>query len=70
VFYSVDWSPGVYEQALRRIRRPGQQSNCCHYYHLVARDTIDEAVYRALTTKSDVVSSVMARLQSRREAVA
>lgn len=62
VFYSVDWSPGIYEQALRRLRRPGQESACCHYYHLVARDTIDEAVYRALTTKSDVVSSVMARL--------
>jgi len=70
VFYSVDWSPGVYEQALRRIRRPGQRSNCCHYYHLVARDTIDEAVYRALTNKSDVVSSVLARLSSRKEAVA
>jgi SNF2 family DNA or RNA helicase len=70
VFYSVDWSPGIYEQALRRLRRPGQQSACCHYYHLVARDTIDEAVYRALTTKSDVVSSVMARLSSRKEAVA
>jgi len=69
VFYSVDWSPGIYEQALRRIRRPGQQASHCHYYHLVARNTIDEAVYRALTTKSDVVSSVMARFQSRKEAV-
>lgn len=70
VFYSVDWSPGIYEQALRRLRRPGQQAATCHYYHLVARDTIDEAVYHALTNKADVVRAVMARYASRREAVA
>lgn len=67
IFYSVDWSPGVYEQALRRIRRPGQTASRCNYYHLVARDTIDEAVYRALTTKGDVVRSVMDRFTSRSE---
>lgn len=65
VFWSVDWSPGVYEQALRRIRRPGQQASCCHYYHLVARDTVDEAVYRALTSKGDVIAEVLGRLSSR-----
>lgn len=65
VFWSQDWSPGVYEQALRRIRRPGQQATHCHYYHLVAKDTIDEAVYRALTNKTDVIQSVLGRLSSR-----
>jgi SNF2 family DNA or RNA helicase len=69
VFWSVDWSPGVYEQALRRIRRPGQKAACCHYYHLVARDTVDEAVYRALITKQDIIESVLGRLSSRATAV-
>jgi SNF2 family DNA or RNA helicase len=69
VFWSIDWSPGIYEQALRRIRRPGQQAKCCHYYHLVARDTVDEAVYRALTSKQDIIESVLGRLSSRATAV-
>jgi SNF2 family DNA or RNA helicase len=67
VFYSVDWSPGVYEQALRRVRRPGQVSSVCHYYHLVAANTIDEAIYRSLVNKSNVVNGVLAMLSSRKE---
>lgn len=66
VYFSLSHSLGDYEQSLARLRRPGQ-SKCCRYYHLVAKDTVDETIYRALRDKRDVVESVLARLTKRTE---
>lgn len=64
VYYSMTWSLGDYEQSLARLRRPGQ-TRCCRYYHLVARGTVDEDIYKALRERKDVVESVVNRLTKR-----
>lgn len=64
IFYSLSHSLGDFEQAIGRLHRPGQ-TKCCRYYHLVARDTVDEAIYQALSDKADVAESVFSRLTRR-----
>jgi SNF2 family DNA or RNA helicase len=63
-YYSQTHSLGDYEQSLARLRRPGQ-TRPCRYYHFVADDTVDRAIYEALQDKRDVVGSVLDRLTRR-----
>lgn len=58
IYYSVGFSLGDYEQSLARVHRPGQTRNVV-YIHLVAEQTIDEKVYRALSEKKNVVEAVI-----------
>jgi SNF2 family DNA or RNA helicase len=58
IYYSVGYSLGNYLQSLARIRRPGQTRKVV-YLHLVARETIDERVFEALSEKSEVISHVL-----------
>lgn len=58
VFYSVGFSLGDYDQALKRTHRPGQTRRVV-YYHLVASKSVDEQVYRALRERRDVVEYVL-----------
>ena len=60
IYYSVGYSLGDYEQSLARIHRPGQTKPVV-YYHLVAENTIDEAVYRNLKAKKDIINSIYTR---------
>jgi len=53
IFYSMDFNYANYSQARSRIHRIGQR-NTCTYIHLVAKDTIDEKVLKALQRKEDV----------------
>lgn len=43
VFFSLNYSMEAYSQARGRIYRKGQKNNCL-YFHLLARDTIDEDI--------------------------
>ena len=61
-YMSVGFSLGDYQQSLARVRRPGQRAECVRYYHIVARGTVDEVVYRALRKKENVVESVLSQL--------
>jgi SNF2 family DNA or RNA helicase len=58
VFYSLGFSLGEYLQARKRIHRPGQ-SHTCTYYHLIAKGTVDETVYKALARREEVVEAVL-----------
>jgi SNF2 family DNA or RNA helicase len=58
VYYSVSYSLGEYEQSLARVHRPGQQRPVL-YVHLVANDSIDGKIYKALHEKRDVVESLL-----------
>jgi SNF2 family DNA or RNA helicase len=58
IYYSVGYSLGDYEQSLARIHRPGQEKPVI-YYHLIASGTVDETVYSNLSSKRDVVKSIM-----------
>jgi len=62
VYYSLGYNLGDYLQSLARIRRPGQTRKTV-YYHLIAKGTIDEHVYRALSRKQDVVDSLVSMVR-------
>lgn len=57
-YYSLGYSLTDYEQSLKRVHRPGQ-SRSVHYYHFVARKTVDRAVYVALRDRKKVIEAVL-----------
>lgn len=67
-WFSLSYSLGDYDQANARMHRPGQQSNVA-LYHLVARGTIDEAIYQALERRRNVVDAIIEQLHLSRETV-
>ena len=58
VFYSLDYSMSNYEQTRARIHRVGQHRPCT-YIHLVAKDTVDEKVLRALRDKANLAKALI-----------
>ncbi len=58
VFFSIGFSLAEFEQAVARLHRGGQKS-AVTVYHLIARDTVDEHIYRALASKKKVVDEIM-----------
>ncbi len=65
IYYSISYSSVSFEQSLARIRGPRSTEGRVFYDHLVARDTIDEAVYNALKAKRAMAGAVFAYLQSK-----
>lgn len=60
IYYSTGYSSGDYEQSLWRIRRPGSDvAKTVFYYHIVARNTLDEVIAEAIQKKMDLVESVL-----------
>jgi len=62
IFYSVGYSNGEFEQCVGRLRRPGMR-NFAYFYHLVGRDTVDVAVYKALKSKQNVKEEIIKYLK-------
>jgi SNF2 family DNA or RNA helicase len=60
IFYSHTYDYAEFAQACDRLHRIGQ-SKPVTYYHLIARDTVDEAVWLALKTKRNIAELVMHR---------
>lgn len=58
VFFSPTWSLITWEQALKRVHRPGQ-TRTVHCYRIISEGTVDEQVYKALDNKKEVVDEVM-----------
>jgi len=54
---------GDYEQSLARVHRPGQERTVT-YFHLTVPDSVDDKVYRALSSRKNVVDEVMKNVQS------
>ena len=50
VFFSLDYSMEMYSQARGRTYRNGQKNNCI-YFHILAKDTIDEDVLAIVQRK-------------------
>lgn len=59
IYYSVGYSLGDFIQSLARTDRPGQTRDGT-YYHLVAEDTVDVDIYRALEAKQKDVDKILA----------
>ena len=51
VWYGMIWSLEFYRQTVARLWRQGQKSGTVVVQHIVAKDTIDEIILRALTRK-------------------
>lgn len=63
VYFSLGFSLGDYEQSLARVHRPGQTKSVS-YYHLVAKDSIDQKVYAALESRKEVVQAILEGLHA------
>lgn len=57
-YYSVGFSLSDYLQSMSRLHRPGQKKNVS-CYHLVATNTVDEKVYKALDKREKIIESVL-----------
>ncbi len=57
IYYSIPHSLAMYNQSKARLYRPGQ-SNVVSFIHLLAEKTIDEAMYRSLEAKKDIIESI------------
>ena len=62
IFYSTGWSLGDLEQARKRVHRPGQDRKVI-YYHLAARNTVDERVAKALAKRQELVGYIVDELR-------
>jgi SNF2 family DNA or RNA helicase len=63
IYYSLSFSLGEYDQALSRVHRPGQTRPVEHI-HLVARNTVDTKIMRALEKRAEVVAAILAEITS------
>jgi SNF2 family DNA or RNA helicase len=52
IWYGLNWSLELYQQANERLNRPGQK-HVCRVYHLVLKGTHDERVLQALKNKDE-----------------
>lgn len=57
VYFSVPHSLALYNQSKARLYRPGQKQPVL-FTHLIAEGTVDEAMYKSLLKKEDVIESI------------
>lgn len=58
IFYSHSYSLGDYEQAVKRVHRPGQTERTM-IYHLLATGTVDTKIRAAIREKREIVEGVV-----------
>jgi SNF2 family DNA or RNA helicase len=59
IYFSVPHSLAMYNQSKARLYRPGQ-TRPVSFCHLIVEGTVDEAMYRALIKKEDIMDSIKA----------
>ena len=64
VWYGLSWSLELYQQANARLYRQGQEKPVI-VHHLVAEDTVDEQVMKALQAKDTSQAALLAALKER-----
>ena len=66
IWFGLTWSLELYQQTNARLHRQGQTETVV-IHHIIAKDTIDEDVMKALRrkekTQSDLIDAVKARLR-------
>ena len=60
IYYSLGLSLGDHLQSQARLHRPGQTRTVVYYY-LLAENTIDGKVFRALQERKDVIDAILRR---------
>jgi SNF2 family DNA or RNA helicase len=62
-WYGITWDYELYDQFIRRVRRPGNKSADVFNHHIVARSTVDEAKMRALRSKGKTQKALLDALK-------
>jgi SWI/SNF-related matrix-associated actin-dependent regulator of chromatin subfamily A-like protein 1 len=63
IFVELDWSPGIMDQAIGRLRRIGQHDTVFVYY-LSVRDSMDTMMDELLTDKRVIIENIMAEAEN------
>ena len=67
VWYGLTWSLELYQQTIARLYRQGQKERTVVVIHIVAKDTMDETVLKALkrkdATQNRLIDAVKAKLK-------
>lgn len=58
IFYECDYLPGINDQALKRVKRRGQERVVQAYWLLARNVTIDRAVYRVQKKREGMIESL------------
>jgi SNF2 family DNA or RNA helicase len=66
LFYDMPWSWERYNQTIGRLARQGQ-TEVVNVFHLIARDTIDDEVRKALRNKTDGNTYMLNKIKEYRE---
>lgn len=62
VYFSTGYKLGLYRQSLARVHRPGQ-TRPVTYIHLIARDSIDGRIARALEKRAEIVDTLIEEIK-------
>lgn len=66
IYWSLGFSLGEYDQSLARLDRPqadgSKRTDPVIFTHLVASNSVDEKVYRALAERRDVIQAIVDRM--------
>ena len=57
IYYSLPHSLAQYNQSKARLYRPGQ-TRSVSFMHLIAENTVDEAMYKSLKHKKDIIEAI------------
>jgi len=68
VWFGLNWSLELYEQANKRLHRQGQKDKV-FIHHLVVQESVDVGILKALEGKSDIQGALMEALKARIEKV-
>ena len=67
IWFGLNWSLELYEQANARLWRQGQKAQTVVIHHIIAKDTIDERIMTALRkkekTQTALIDAVKANLE-------
>lgn len=61
VYFSLDFKLAEHDQSRKRLHRPGQKHHV-RFIHLLAEDTVDQAVFGALGKRREVINAVLRTL--------
>ncbi len=66
-WHSLTWDFELYDQFVRRVRREGQKHASVYVHHIVARNTVDEAMLKAMRSKAKAQNSLLDALRDYRK---
>lgn len=65
IWYGIPWDLGAYDQSIARVWRSGQIADQVIVHHIVAKDTLDEDVLKALSLKSKTQKTLLDAMKRR-----